>query len=49
MRSQLDGLATSVLSGGTDPATGTLNKGAASIADQIQQLASMDVMLFTAH
>jgi hypothetical protein len=46
LRSQMDALATNVLSGGTDPTTGALDKGAASISDQIQQLASMDVMVF---
>ncbi len=48
-RSELEALATDVLSGGTDPATGSLDKGAASISDQIQQLATLDVMVFSVH
>jgi eukaryotic-like serine/threonine-protein kinase len=48
-RSEMNALATSVLSGGTDPTTGALDKGAASISDQIQQLATLDVVLFSQH
>jgi len=36
-------LATKVLNGGVDPNAGTAEKGAGSIAEQIQQLATMDV------
>jgi hypothetical protein len=45
-RSELNTLATSILSGGTDPTTGALDKGVANISDQIQQLATLDVMRF---
>ncbi len=41
--SDMDTLARMVLNGGIDPHTGTAEKGVASIADQIQQLATMDV------
>lgn len=47
MRSEIETLATNVLSGGTDSTTGMLVPGAASIADQIQQVATMDVMRYT--
>ncbi len=36
-------LATKVLNGGVDPNTGTAEKGVGSIAEQVQQLATMDV------
>jgi eukaryotic-like serine/threonine-protein kinase len=48
LRNEIDTLATNVLSGGTDAGTGALVKGVASIADQIQQLANLDVMRYTA-
>ncbi|HEY3993209.1 MAG TPA: hypothetical protein VGM01_10060, partial [Ktedonobacteraceae bacterium] len=48
-RSAMNALATSVLSGGTDPTTGMSDKGAANISDQIQQLATLDIMPFVAH
>jgi eukaryotic-like serine/threonine-protein kinase len=47
LRNQLSGQATQVLSGGTDTGTGQLQKGVASISDQIQQLATMDVTAYT--
>lgn len=46
-RSEMETLATNVLSGGTNPTTGTLEKGVASISDQIQQLATMYVMVYS--
>lgn len=45
-RSEMETLATNVLSGGTSTTTGTLEKGVASISDQIQQLATMYVMTY---
>ncbi len=43
LRSEMDTLAREVLNGSIDPNTGTAEKGVASIADQIQQLVTMDV------
>jgi len=49
LRSKMDSLATKCLSGGTDPASGMLDKGVVSIIGQIQQLATMDVTRYHAH
>lgn len=46
LRDEIDALATDALSGGDDPTSGTLDKGVASISDQIQQLATMDVTVY---
>jgi hypothetical protein len=43
LRSEMDTLAREVLNGSIDPNTGTAERGVASIADQIQQLVTMDV------
>lgn len=43
LRNELNGLATNVLSGGTDPNTNKLVKGVQDISGQIQQLATMNV------
>ncbi len=48
LRNQLDTLATNVLSGGTDAESGQLEKGVASISDQIQQLAVMNITSYSA-
>lgn len=47
LRSEMDTLATNVLSGGINASTGSLEKGVQSIHDQIQQLARMNVTLYT--
>lgn len=49
LRSKMDTLATKCLSGGTDAASGMLDKGVVSIIGQIQQLATMDVTRYHAH
>lgn len=43
LRSAMDFLATKILNGGTDPTTSKAEKGVSSIAEQIQQLATMDI------
>lgn len=48
MRGVLNMQATSVLSGGVNPTNGALIPGAESISEQIQQLATMDVMTYQA-
>lgn len=48
LRNEMDTLATNLLSGGTNVETGTSEKGVVSISEQIQQLANMDVTLYTA-
>ncbi|HKF37148.1 MAG TPA: hypothetical protein VKB35_09630, partial [Ktedonobacteraceae bacterium] len=43
LRGEISALAMRVLNGGSDPGTGRAEKGAAAIAGQIQQLATMDI------
>lgn len=45
-RSALSTLATNVLSGGTDPSTGRAEVGAANVSNQIQQMATLYIMLY---
>ncbi len=47
LRHDIDTLATRALSGGIDPATGETMAGALRISDQVQQLATFDVMQYT--
>ncbi|HZS78294.1 MAG TPA: protein kinase [Ktedonobacteraceae bacterium] len=49
MRTGMDSLATRILSGGTDPATGTAETGVAQISDQMQQLAILYIATYTSH
>ncbi len=49
LRNEIAALATNVLSGGTNSQTGMQEPGVQEISNQIQQLATMDVMLYTAH
>ncbi|HLZ56676.1 MAG TPA: serine/threonine-protein kinase [Ktedonosporobacter sp.] len=49
LRNEMDKLATNALSGGANTNTGVLEKGAVSMADQIQQLAIMPVVPYTGH
>lgn len=46
LRDEIDMLATNTLSGGTDPTSGMLDKGVASISNQIQQLATMTITAY---
>jgi eukaryotic-like serine/threonine-protein kinase len=43
LRDEINSLATRVLNGGSDPGTGRAEKGVTSIAEQIRQLATMDI------
>ena len=47
LRTEIDALATRILSGAIDPTTGETDPGAAHIADQIQQLATFDIKSYT--
>ena len=47
LRTEMDALATRILSGGSDPATGEQEVGVARISDQIQQLATFDIKTYT--
>ncbi len=47
LRTELDALATHILSGGTNANTGAQDPGVTQIADQIQQLATLDVKAYT--
>lgn len=48
LRHEMDTLTTNVLSGGTDPNTGSAVPGIVRISNQLQQLATFDVKQFTA-
>ena len=43
LRGEINSLATRVLNGGSDPSTGRAEKGVTAVAEQIQQLATMDI------
>ena len=43
LRGEINSLVTRVLNGGSDPSTGRAEKGVTAIAEQIQQLATMDI------
>jgi len=43
LRDEINSLVTRVLNGGSDPGTGRAEKGVTAIAEQIQQLATMDI------
>ena len=47
LRSQVSTLASNILSGGIDANTGAPQKGAQAIADQLQQLATLDITRYT--
>jgi serine/threonine protein kinase len=47
LRSQIDALATSILSGGVDPMNGTTEVGVQAISTQMQQLATFDVTAYS--
>ncbi len=47
LRSQIDALATSILSGGVDPMNGTTEVGGQAISTQMQQLATFDVTAYS--
>ncbi len=47
LRTELDALATHILSGGTNATTGAQDPGVTQISDQIQQLAILDVKAYT--
>jgi hypothetical protein len=49
LRNEIAALANNVLSGGTNDETGMQEPGVQEISNQIQQLATMDVMLYTTH
>ncbi|HLX58520.1 MAG TPA: hypothetical protein VKR83_16000, partial [Ktedonobacteraceae bacterium] len=47
LRTEIDALATRILSGGNDPTTGAPESGVAQISDQIQHLATFDIKAYT--
>ena len=46
LRSEMDALATRILSGGNDPTTGEAQPGVAHISDQMRQLANFDIKVY---